>query len=80
MLYNTVRGVPAHIVELMAHSATLDITSEFDHAPHRMISTLYPRVEAHFQVLRLNCISPITFRQGETVRVYDPKIMAALDV
>ncbi len=80
MLLNTVTDVPAHAVELLAHSATFDITAEFDHAPHRLISTLYAGAKAHFRVLRLNCASPISFRQGDTMRAYDPAIMVELSV
>ena len=80
MMLNTVTDVPAHLAELLSQSATFDITSEFDHAPHRMISVLYEGVHAHFQVLRLNCKSPISFRQGDTLRAYDPALMGDLGV
>ena len=71
-------AVPAHIAELFTKTAEVEITSDYEHAPHLLIDFLYGGSERHIALMALNTASPISFRQGERAMVVDPRLFDKL--
>jgi len=79
MLLDAFPNVPDHIVDLFGRSAEISIDLTLDHAPHRVTGFLYSDgFQAHLEVLQLNSRSPFSVRVGDSLRLYDRRIISSL--
>lgn len=78
-LFENYASIPAVVIDVLAHTADLRLDATSDHAPHRVVPILYGTVEGHIRLMALNGKSPLSFRQGDVVHLYDRTLMETLD-
>jgi len=79
MLLEVTGALPAHVIDLFSRSSEVEVTLDMNHAPHKLTEFLYgPSPDAYFQVLQLNCLSPFSFKQGKSVRLFDARLLGGL--
>jgi len=79
MLLEVTGALPAHVIDLFSRSSEVEVTLDSNHAPHKFIEFLYgTNPDAYLQVLQLNCMSPFSFKQGKSFRLFDQRLLGGL--
>jgi hypothetical protein len=71
----TLADIPAHVIDLLGQTGSVVVNSEIEHSPHKLIMAVYERSLPHIPVLRLNCLSPFSFKNKVVVRLYDREVL-----